>query len=561
MTLVPVTGGTVTVGIDQSPKGCNPNTPRGDSWATQLVLEPVLPSAFIVSSQGQPIGNQQLVNSAEVTSTSPQTIVYTLNPKAVWSDGVPVTADDFIYAWTQQRSVVADANSIEGYRDIRSVTGSNGGHTVTVIFDSPFVDWRMLFDNLMPAHVMERVGWDPPCATVDPAVDLSAGPYEIHSVTGGLVQLVHNPRWWGPATSLDSINVKVGSSSPQLASWLASGNADVVQPSSFNAGVLAGESGHPAESTSVSISSTFLQLEFSTTGPATSEAAVRQAIAHAVDRRALVDSVVGWANSGIIPSTSHIWSQSQGPFAETTTPANMPNALDAGNEAGTTTTTGPPAASRPFPTGAQEDETSRLLTSADYTLNPAGQWVSIDGTPLSLKLAVDESDGWARSTAAALVKQLTHAQLPVTVVPEPSTTAAGMALSTGAVDMALLPMTATPYPSQAIAWYSTNLGPAGKNGSQDWSNYDSPALDALLEKAVHELNPVTGQTYYQQADQLLWANMVALPLFAEPSLFAASNQVSGAGPNANGPGLLWYPETWQVQRLEPANNTTPTTSS
>ena len=32
-------------------------------------------------------------------STKPETIVYTLNPKAVWSDGVPITAADFKYAW------------------------------------------------------------------------------------------------------------------------------------------------------------------------------------------------------------------------------------------------------------------------------------------------------------------------------------------------------------------------------------------------------------------------------------------------------------------------------
>ena len=36
------------------------------------------------------------------TSTNPQTIVYKLNPKAEWSDGTPITADDFIYNWQAQ---------------------------------------------------------------------------------------------------------------------------------------------------------------------------------------------------------------------------------------------------------------------------------------------------------------------------------------------------------------------------------------------------------------------------------------------------------------------------
>ena len=41
----------------------------------------------------------------------------------------------------------------------------------------------MLFDNLLPAHVMEKVGWNPTCSTVDPAIDLSGGPFKIGSVT------------------------------------------------------------------------------------------------------------------------------------------------------------------------------------------------------------------------------------------------------------------------------------------------------------------------------------------------------------------------------------------
>ena len=77
-----------------------------------------------------------------------------------------------------------DVSSIAGYRDIASVTGSNGGHTVTVKFKTTFADWQMLFDNLVPAHVMEKVGWNPTCATVNPAIDLSGGPFKIACCLG-----------------------------------------------------------------------------------------------------------------------------------------------------------------------------------------------------------------------------------------------------------------------------------------------------------------------------------------------------------------------------------------
>ena len=163
-------GRAISFGTTESPTGCNPNTAAGDTPGTQTVLAGVLPSPFVpdvVNSASEPMANSELIVSAEPVSLKPLTIVYTLNPKAVWSDGVPITAADFKYAWDEQRGDPAtsspDVASIAGYRDIGSVTGSNGGHTVTVKFKTPFADWQMLFANLVPAHVMEKVGWSPAC--------------------------------------------------------------------------------------------------------------------------------------------------------------------------------------------------------------------------------------------------------------------------------------------------------------------------------------------------------------------------------------------------------------
>ena len=229
--------------MTESPTGCNPNTPAGDTPGTQTVLAGVLPSPFVVeratgSADGQ-LGPDRVGRAGQ--TLKPQTIVYTLNPKAVWSDGVPITAADFKYAWEEQRGdpVVSspDVASIAGYRDIASVTGSNGGHTVTVKFKTTFADWQMLFDNLVPAHVMEKVGWNPTCTTVNPAIDLSGGPFEIESVSGQTITLVQNPKWWGTPANARSITVHIASSTEQLAQWMASGFVQVAQPTTVDAGV------------------------------------------------------------------------------------------------------------------------------------------------------------------------------------------------------------------------------------------------------------------------------------------------------------------------------------
>lgn len=553
MTLAPVSGGTITVGIDQAPTGCNPNTPAGATWADQLILEAVLPSTFIVTAQGQAIGNSALM-SAEVISSMPQTVQYNLNPRATWSDGTAINAEDFVYTWQQQRSAV-DSASTAGYRDIKSVTGSDHGETVKVVFSTHFADWRVLFNDLLPAHVLRHTGWDPACRTLDPAVDLSGGPFEIHSVTTGEVDLVANPHWWGQAPQLSHLDFLVAQSDTQLAQWLAAGRVQVAEPTGSTGTLLADLDAQPRATTNVVPSSTFLQLEFSTTSAVTGTLAVREAIAHAVDRQSLVNAEVGWADSDIVPAASHIYSQAD-PGYPHASPSGLPNSLDDGNVPTTTAPGSAPTSTAPFPTTAEPAVTARLLTTAGYISGVGGVWSTFSGSPMVLHLAVDEGDAWAVRTATALESQLTRAGFSVAPVAEPSTTATGEALSTGIADLAVLPMTSTTYPSQAAAWYTTLLGPPGVGGSQDWTNFSSPALDSLLTQASQLLNPVDGAPLYHQADMLLWSQMIALPLFDEPTVIAISNSVYGVGPNPYGAGLLWFPSTWQVQKLQPTTDTT-----
>lgn len=552
---VPGLGGSVTVGVDRAPTGCNPNTPGGDTWANHMILEPVLPSAFVVSPAGQPQPDSAVITQAEVVSPSPQTVVYTLNPKAVWSDGVPLSATDFIYAWRQQRGTTgAAAASIQGYNQIQSVTGSNGGHTVTVVFKSPFSDWEMLFSDLLPAHVMEKVGWNPPCTTVDPQVDLSAGPFLLQAVGAGTVTLVRNPHWWGQAPTLDQINVDVASGPPQLAGWLSHHKVQVVQPAGFTAAFLQAVGCLPSASSSVSVSTRFVQLEFATTTGATAQVAVRQALAAAVDRQSLVNHVVGWADSAIVPAASHIYAQAQDPY-----PRPLPATPQVAGQAHYVPPPVPatPTPSQPYPLTAQPAVTARLLVQAGYTKNASGGWVGSDGKPLTLRLAVDQTDTWAHQAGMVVANDLSAAGVTVTTVKAAGATAAGLDLSQGAADAAVLPFDATPFPTQALAWYTPLLGPAGTNGSENWSNLDDPALTHLLTTAAAQLNPVNAGGLYTQADMMLWKQMVALPLFAEPSALAWSDFTAGVADNPTGPGLLWFPQAWAIKVPPTSPDTAP----
>ncbi len=565
VTYVGVAGGSISFGMTQSPTGCNAHTPAGDTPGTLMVLGAVLPSPFTVNENEVATANLNVITQSEVVSVPPrpETIVYTLNPKAVWSDGVPITAKDFIYAWEQQRgdltSDPALVASTAGYRDIKSVTGSDKGRTVTVIFRQPFADWQMLFSNLLPAHIMEKVGWNPPCTTVDPAIDLSGGPFRLAKVSAQTIVLKANPKWWGTPPNARTITVHIASSTTQLAKWVRSGFVQVALPDELTPAFLTEVTSLPHVQSEVSLSSSVLQLEMAS-GPASELTPdMRLAVALSVDRQALVDRQVNWALSSVQVATSHIYAQGQNGYhsSATTTPTTVANGPPTTATSTSTTVTGQGGTVN-FPVTPSPVQAASLMTAAGYTRTPPGAWSNVFGVPLTLRVAFDASDPWAVAVAPQLQSQLQSAGFTVSLIPEASATAAGGALADGSANLALLALTTSPFLSQAVAWYSDLLGPPGQNGSQNWTNYDSTTFENLITKASQQLNSGTpAATAYAAADLQLWEDMVALPLFTEPSAMAWSRRVGGVTPTPTSNSLLWYAQGWAIRVPESTNNTTP----
>jgi ABC-type transport system substrate-binding protein len=157
-----------------------------------------------------------------------------------------------------------------------------------------------------------------------------------------------------------------------------------------------------------------------------------------------------------------------------------------------------------------------------------------------------------------LEAQLEAGGFEVSIIPEISATATGMALSSGSADLALMPRNGSPFLSQALAWYTLLLGDPGQDGSQDWSNYDDSTFNQQVTTASQQLNPNTAATDYGTADDQLWTDMVALPLFAEPVAFVWSRAVSGITPTPASDSLLWYAQNWAIRVPETTGSTTPT---
>jgi peptide/nickel transport system substrate-binding protein len=564
VTYVGVAGRSLSFGMTQSPSGCNPHTTAGDTPATQLVLNAVLPSPFFVNASGVVTPNANLLQGgvAEVVSVKPQTIVYTLNPAAVWSDGVPITAKDFIYAWEQQRGDPASdpttVASTAGYRDIKSVTGSDKGRTVTVVFRTPFADWKMLFADLLPAHIMEKTGWNPACTTVNPAIDLSGGPFLIAKATAQSIVLRANPKWWGTKPNSRRISVDIAADSTQLAQWVSTDHVQVALPGVLTPSFLDEMTSLPDVQSQVALSGTVLEMEMASGPDSVLSPGMRLAIALSVDRQALTTRQADWALSSVQVATSHVFAQGESGYQTTpsTTPTTTPSAAPT-TSTSTSTTIIAQGGSVNFPAVPSPVQASALMVAAGYSRAGTTTWHNAFAVPLTLRVAVDEGDPWAAGVAPQLVSQLESAGFTVTLTPEASAAAAGELLSDGTVDLALIPRTSTPFLSESMAWYSDLLGSPGQNGSQNWTNYDSSTFADLVTKASQQLNPTVATTDYQAADVQLWDDLVALPLFTEPTALISSRKVGYVTATPTSNSLLWYAQFWDARVPEATNNTTP----
>jgi peptide/nickel transport system substrate-binding protein len=536
--LVAGRGGTATVALSAIPATLNDHTVAGDTEAGRIVASTVWVQVFQVGPNLKPKLDTDVVQSAEVVSVNPQTVVYQIAPKAVWSDGVAVTASDFQYAWQAQRGGATDIDgapdsvaSTLGYRDIASVVSSNSGKTVTVTFKTSDADWESLFDDLLPAHIAEQVGWNTGFDHFDPHVLVSAGPWLIDKwVPGQQVVLVRNPRWQGARPRYNRIVLEAVADPTDLARVVGSQRAQVAAPASFDASLIAQLSALPQTETESRLGTTILQLEFNVHHAPLDSVSIRQGIAHAIDRVGIVTSAVQPLQHYVWLDNSHLFANRQQSYRDNATGYET---VDLG-------------------------AADALLSEGGLLADAHGTWTQ-HGAPVTLDLTWASDDPWSAAVGPLVASQLVGSGFDVTTVPVPGAQLTGTVLPTAAFELALVPVQASAFPSQLGGVFSTTVTAGSPSLAEDWSGFDDPKVDALFTQAQQNLSANQTGALYQEIDQDLWLDMPTFPLLAEPTFVAFSASIYGVQVDPGGLGALWEMNEWAP--LVAAKSTHPTTTT
>ncbi|AWH93890.1 DNA repair protein [Dietzia lutea] len=392
-TTVSLTDGGILLALDRVEEGFNPHLLADQGVDTDLVASLLLPSAFVSGVDGESVLNRDLLLSAAPLADAPETIRYTIDQQAQWSDGVPVAAEDFEYLWRQmtgQPGVVDPA----GYERIVDVRSGAGGKVVDVVFESVPAHWRSLFQHLLPAHIL-RGAPDGFQGSMEALPVMSAGPFMIRAadIGRGEIEFVRNDRYWAGAPEIEQIVVRRATGPGQLGAALRDGPGSMALVPATPVATDVSETVPGAAGTPLAATAQ-LELAFNSVAPTVTDPAVRRAVAAALDPQVVGRIVTGEARPEV---TSH-------PFP-------------AGSAA---TTTADPAL------------TERALTGAGFALT-GPRWQR-DGVPLSLTLGVDATDDRAVTAAYTVADQLRGAGIGTRVWELGSTALHADALPHGLVD-------------------------------------------------------------------------------------------------------------------------------
>jgi len=524
-------GGTFTYALDQDVAGFNILQATDDEFVLQEIMNQVWPTVYVTTDTLKQQLDTNYVTSVKVTSENPQTIVYQINPKAVWSDGVPINADDFIYNWQAQSGnpkytdvggKAFEPAGTAGYNQIKSVTGSNGGKTVTVVFSTPFGDWQSLFGDLIPAHIAKVVGFNNGFQTLNSAVKVSGGPFEIQSYTQGqdLVE-VRNPKWWGTPAPLDKLVFRFFSDDNQIPPALQNSEVNGANPAQASLQFKDAIASVSNLTTNIIPGLEFQHMDFNQANPYLAKLDVRQAIAYGTNRADMVNRIVGPITASVKPLENRIYMPNQPQYQDT---SNGLGAFD--------------------PTKAKQ-----LLQASGMTMGSDGYFHPSSGPEAGkdLTFSISTTSGEpVRSEIEQLFQgYMKNIGIKINIQNYSANTLFGTVGPKSEFDIIEFAWVSTPFASGNYAIYCsyTNADLCGEN----WDHYANPQVDSLLNQAASTLDPTKAASLYNQVDALLWKDMVTLPLFQQPQLYTWSSTYGNILANPSSEGLTWNAQTWGLK--------------
>jgi len=487
-------GGSLRLALSDFPPNFNILHIDGNSAEVGAMMKATLPRAFIIGPDGSAKVDTNYFTSIELTGTAPQVVTYTINPKAVWSDGTPITWQDIasqIHALSGTDSAFAIAGP-SGADRVATVTRGVDDRQAIMTFAKPYAEWRGMFAGngmLLPASMTAT-----PEAFNKGQLDSpgpSAGPFIVSSLdrTTQRIVLTRNPKWWGTRARLDTITYLVLDDAARLPALQNNtidasgiGTVDQLTIAQRTSGISIRRAPAPSWS------------HFTFNGAAGSilaDKALRLAVSKGIDRRTIAKVVQYGLTTDPVPLNNHIYVSGQEGYQDNSDVV-------------------------PYdPEQAKKD-----LDTLGWKLN--GQFREKDGRQLVVRDLFYDAQG-SRQFAQIAQHSLAQIGVKLELVARSGSGFFSNYVNVGAFDIAQFGWLGDAFPLSALTQIYLS------NGESNFGKIGSPEIDAAIARTLEELDPGKARALANDLDKLIWAEGFSLPLTQSPGNIAVRSTLANFG--------------------------------
>lgn len=489
-------GGDLRLPLTAFPDNFNQLNIDGNTSDTAAVLGATLPGAFVTQPDGTLKLNTDYFTGAELTGTNPQTVTYTINPNATWSDGRPIT-------WEDLKSEVEACNghdkryliaSRAGFERVKSVTRGVDDRQAVVTFSVPYSEWRGMFAG----------GIQPRSMTANPEVfnkgqlerpGPSAGPFLVSTIdrTAERIVLTRNPRWWGRKPRLDSITYLVLDVSAIIPA-LQNKAIDTAGITTLDDMVTAQRT--PGIVIRRAPAPTWFHLTFNgAEGSIMADERLRLAVCQGINRQAIVDVVQHGLATHPTPLNNHIYVAGQVGYQNNSAPADY-----------------------------NPDKARHDLDAMGWKLRDGIR--EKDGKQLIVRDVLFDAPS---NRQIAMVAQNSLAQIGVKLDLDVKAGNGFFSqyIGVGDFDIAQFGWEGNAFPLSALPQIYTS------DGDSNFGRIGNAAIDAKISETLSELDQDKARALANQVDSMIWQEGFNLPLFQSPGNHAVRSDLANFG----APGL------------------------
>ncbi len=305
----PERGGTVVIGILADLENFNPYLT--DTATAEDVLALIYPSLAVeqVDYREHPPSFAPNLATSWEQSEDGRRLTFHLRPDVVWSDGAPVTADDVVFTWRTQTSAEVGWSGGDIKKFITDVVAVDP-HTVRFEFDHKY-PYQLMDANdglIIPAHAWRSIPYAKWEQTDWTEHTVSAGPFQLASYSPQQeIVLARNPHYWrAPLPRLERAVWRVIPDQSTMLTQLLTGDIDLME------GIPPRDAErirhHPDLQLITFPDRSYVFIGWNLRRPPFSDARVRRALTMAIDRTAVLDTVLrGFGRPSLGPILSTMW--------------------------------------------------------------------------------------------------------------------------------------------------------------------------------------------------------------------------------------------------------------